>query len=135
VAALTEKKERLEASIASRLPALERERKLDKAGPEKLIRQLPDGTAFIDLYRYLHVVNTPGVKGPAGEHRSVRYVAFVLARNEPVRRVELGESAPLDAALKSWLEDVPRKDPGKSADDLRRRVWEPLEKMLPAGTQ
>ena len=62
------------------------------------------------------------------------YVAFVALPGEPVRRVELGAAAAIDAAVASWRDEIKRDASGKAAATLRKLIWERLEAVLPKGT-
>src|SRR5204862_323843 len=52
---LTQEKQRLERDLAARLPEADRQRRLDRLGPDDLVKALPGDTAFVDLLRYRRV--------------------------------------------------------------------------------
>jgi CHAT domain-containing protein len=114
---LSEDKEKLERELVKRLPTLNRELLLSKATPRDLLAALPRGSAFIDLRWYVH-----------------SYVAFVLAAGQEVRRVELGPASPITLALTAWRQAIASQKDSTAAEILRRLVWEPIAKHLPAGT-
>jgi CHAT domain-containing protein/tetratricopeptide (TPR) repeat protein len=124
----TEQKERLETELAQRIPDLAGRQSRRVTPPIELAKALPPRSVFIDLYRY----RTPDFQ----RKESVKpfYTAFVLARGAPVRRVELGEAVPIEEALAAWRKDIAGDRGSVAAERLRRLVWEPLEKQLPAGT-
>jgi CHAT domain-containing protein/Tfp pilus assembly protein PilF len=129
---LTARKERLERELAERLPPLAAQQALEGRGPADLQAQLPARTAFIDLVRYTHVEQDPRRPGLTGERRTPCYVAFVLAPGRPVQRVDLGDAGPIEHALEAWRQAIADRRDGPGADELRRRVWEPLAAQLPA---
>ena len=49
--------------------------------------------------------------------------------------MELGPAAPINAAIARWHEDIASGRDGPAAEELRRLVWEPIEKQLPPGTK
>jgi CHAT domain-containing protein len=68
------------------------------------------------------------------------YSAFVLVRDQPVRRVELpGSAAALDAAIDRWRHGIedPQTDqargPDRDASAVRRGVWESVAPLIPPG--
>jgi CHAT domain-containing protein len=128
------RKEELEKALGRRLPALAQAQRRDRRDPEALRRALPAGTAFVDLLRYVRFDHDPAAPGVRGERRTACYLAFVLSRDRPTRRVELGPAADVEAALTAWRRALTRDgDPGAAAR-LRRLVWAPLARELPAGT-
>jgi tetratricopeptide (TPR) repeat protein len=142
---LAERKEALEKELARRLPGFARELGLAHGSPGDLLARLPEGAAFVDLVRYVRIEEDPARPGVAGETRTPCYAGFVLCRGRPARRVELGEAAPVDAALAAWRKALagPGRTPAGGAGslaagpahDLRRLAWEPLAGRLPPGTR
>ena len=96
---------------------------------------MPPHTVFIDFLRYVHLVQDPKVPGKEGERRTPRYVAFVLRRGQPVRRVELGPAAPIETALTTWRQDIIMGRSGPAAETLSRLVWKPLAEHVPVDTK
>jgi CHAT domain-containing protein len=125
---LTRRKEELEKELAHSLPALAHRQELATAAPAALSRALPRRAAFIDLLRYR---TWEAKKFRWGQ---IHYVAFVLVRGRSVRRVELGLAAPIEKALGRWRQDIARARRSLAAVQLRRRLWRPLAKQLPKGT-
>jgi CHAT domain-containing protein/tetratricopeptide (TPR) repeat protein len=132
--ALTGRKEYLERRLAGRLPAYDRQALLAHRPPTDLGKKLPRDGALIDLILYHDDQPNPAVPRPAGERITPSYVAFVLGPEGPVQRVDLGAAGPIDKAIEAWREDLMTQRHGGAAQDLRRLVWEPLERRLPART-
>jgi CHAT domain-containing protein/Tfp pilus assembly protein PilF len=137
---LDERIGRLERELLPLLPALARSEELARSGPAQLQRALPAGAAFLDLLRYVRFdqdQSTPGIKG---ERRTPCYVGFVVRRDR-VARVELGEAKDIDEAVRLWRQAIQEALPGQAdrglrhALRLRRLVWEPLARHLPAGVK
>jgi CHAT domain-containing protein len=133
---LTDEKEDLEKRIVARLrlvplpPAT-------AATPQKLAERLPDGTAFVDLYRYINYEQDPRVKGKKGERRTPRYVAFVLWPGKAAVRVELEEAAPIEDAWAAWRQAITADRPDDQAERaaaarFAELVWKPIRAALPA---
>ena len=125
---LTDRKERLEAQLTDLPPEVRGQDAAEGPAPADLLKRLPEKTAFIDLVRYDDYEGAEGSPVP-------NYVAFVLARARPVRRVELGEARPIERALDAWRGRLVRGGdlPG-AANELRRLLWEPVLKVLPPDT-
>jgi CHAT domain-containing protein len=134
--ALGAKKEQLERQLAERLPLYRAMQERLRRSPADLLHCLPPGTVLLDLAWYQRAEQDPKVPGAAGERWTLCYVAFVLAKGEPIRRVELGAAAPIDAALGVWRRSLQAGQAvSPAADTLRRRLWRPLEESFPAGTR
>jgi CHAT domain-containing protein len=124
---LTERKEKLEKGLARRLSQLAEKQPLYT----DLVQALPRRAAFIDLLLYGH-----REKGPKARFK-LHYVAFILRKGHPVRRVELGAAAPIEIALAEWRQNIEAerdsKDrrPSPAACKLRQLVWDPLARHLP----
>jgi tetratricopeptide (TPR) repeat protein/CHAT domain-containing protein len=129
LAELTQLKEERERALARKLPAAARRGATARQGPADLAGRLPPGSAFLDLIRYYRW-------GKGKEAGAWHYTAFVLRPGQPVVRVELGLAAPIDAALTEWRGEIGRGYDGTDqAATLRRLVWAPLAKHLPADTE
>src|SRR5262249_46392190 len=60
---LTDEKEKLEQQLARRLQLERRAVDVPAATPDQLAERLPEGTAFVDLIRYVDFEQDPEVKG------------------------------------------------------------------------
>jgi CHAT domain-containing protein/tetratricopeptide (TPR) repeat protein len=148
--ALSDDKERLEKELARALPAFAELLRSARRNPDDLRQQLPPGTAFVDLLRYVQIDYDPAEPGAPRDRRTQSYVAFVVGRGRAVRRVELGPAEPIERAVAAWravltggVRDGPRAPPPPAdrrpaaapEQVLRRLVWEPLARHLPPGTR
>jgi CHAT domain-containing protein/tetratricopeptide (TPR) repeat protein len=118
---LSAQKEDLERQLARELPQL----RPPEARPTQLSAALPRGVAFIDFFHYFD-----SEKDRPGH----RYVAFVLSRDQPIRRVELGEAGTLNEAIDGWLHDVSERPSSVWADRVGARLWPKLAQALVPGT-
>ena len=100
--------------------------------PEHVLAALPRDVALVDLLEYTH--SSPAPEGRRKLKTERRLVAFVLRPGLSIARVELGAAQPIDAAVRRWLDEIARRSRGDGPDapatELRRRVWEPLERHL-----
>jgi CHAT domain-containing protein len=145
---LTELRETLERQQAGQLTDSAKQLQTARRKHTDLIDELPAHTVFVDLVYYVSVEQDPQAPGRKGERATPRYAAFILGRGQDVARVELGPADPIDLAVEAWRQrfapqhaaaDVavqrPRARQVKDPDvQLRKLVWEPCEKLFPAGT-
>jgi CHAT domain-containing protein/Tfp pilus assembly protein PilF len=136
VRALSEQKENLEKQLADKLPLYKALSERLTRSPAELLPLLPADAVFLDLARYWHIAPNPTRAAEQGERWTLSYVAFVLARGQPIQRVELGEAEPIDQALARWRRSLQTGSASSpAADTLRHLLWRPLEKRFPAGTR
>jgi CHAT domain-containing protein len=125
---LTQAREDLEARLAQRLPALKRQRELERLAPADLVRLLPPGSAVVELFRYRR-------QGQPGTADAWHYTAFMLQHGRPVERIELGTAGPPEQALRRWRQALQAGEEGSAAAaEVRRLLWVPLARKLAAGT-
>ena len=136
----------LSAQVRDGLPALQELQRLDNSTPTELQKAMPQEAVFVDLLRYTFFEFDPKKPGKAGEKQSLRYVAFIVSKDQ-VQRVDLGPAALLEAVVKQWRENITARRPphpnpppprGREQErnvpaSLRRLLWEPLEKHFPPG--
>jgi CHAT domain-containing protein/tetratricopeptide (TPR) repeat protein len=133
---LTADKERLERTLAAAIPEFAREQALMRSQHTRLIELLPEHTVVLDLVAFDRSEQDPKVDGDQGQGFTPSYVGFVLAKGQPVRQVELGPAQPVDEAVRDWLEAIEQRRVSLAAElFVRRAVWEPLARLLPAGTR
>ena len=117
---LGEKKERLEADL-SRLGVQPDAKRA--VSPDILRAALPPDVVLVDFLEYAR-------SGPAaGEVNCL--VAFVMGRDRPVTRLELGPVEPVSQAIDRWRENFGRTSKEIEASAaLRRAIWQPLKEHL-----
>lgn len=95
---LTQEKQRLERQLLRLVPDRDKQRPLSQLGPDDLRKGLPEQTAFVDLLHYDHWEVDPKKPGRDGGRWTAHYVAFVVLRDRPPERIEVGEAEPIEAA-------------------------------------
>jgi CHAT domain-containing protein/tetratricopeptide (TPR) repeat protein len=140
---LSDKKERLEGELARAGEELRQQQALSAA---KLQEALPEQVTLVDFLEYTHY--SPPVGGKGLPSRDNRLVAFVVRKDRPVRRIELGGVQSLAAAaddwrrailrggggpdeIKAWQNDPAHKPPQQILKEL---LWNPLQDSV-AGSQ
>ena len=131
---LTQEKERLERQLADTLPDFARDQGLKRPLPRRAAQGIarwagPAGPRSIHPPRA-----GPHIKGtPAAVHAELRGLSC-WPRGVPVRRVDLGAAAPINSAVQQWCAAiVERHGRARPPCTLRRLVWDPLSRHLPAG--
>jgi CHAT domain-containing protein len=139
VQALSDHKEELERKLARELPAFAALEARRHHQPANLLKQLPEDAVFVDVLHYLRVEQDPDKPGRQGERYRRCYVAFLLARGQEARRVELGPAEPIEAACAVWWRALVAGERSVKLEAMAlavtRRVWAPLAKQLPAGVR
>jgi len=125
----------LERELAKAIPFLEQTKSLDLASPEVLTRLLPDHTVLIDFVRYTRFNFDGSKSGKAGETRLPSYAAFVFTKGQPIRRVELGETDPINKSITQWRKEIDAQAESLASKQLRELIWVKLAPHLPAGTK
>jgi CHAT domain-containing protein/tetratricopeptide (TPR) repeat protein/predicted Ser/Thr protein kinase len=128
----------LERALASRVKAYAELRRAERGGPAAVADALHPGAVLVEIIRYDRSDFRAKERRNRGE--GAHYLAVLLWRGAgdkggaQVRLVPLGPARDIDRAVHSWLgrakEGVVYDPVGR---DLRRLVWEPLEKALPEG--
>jgi CHAT domain-containing protein len=136
VGKLTEAKEDIEKRIAAKLKLARLKPATTSPTSKQLRAALPDATAFVHLYRYVHAQGDHRIKGSKGWKETARYVVFILRNNKPAIRVELKDAEPIDNAWAAWQKAITsdRLDEKAERDAARKfakLVWEPIRKQLP----
>ncbi|MBY0233142.1 MAG: CHAT domain-containing protein, partial [Gemmataceae bacterium] len=109
--------EAAQADLARRSAGFRAERR--PPSPEEIAAKLPDGAALVDYLFY-----TVGTED--------RLVAFVCRKGAPPARIDLGQAAPVRAAVEAWRAAIARV--AATEEDAARKVhglaWKPLAKSL-----
>jgi CHAT domain-containing protein len=130
---LTDRKDVLERTLAEKSTVFREARRAAKPDAERLRKLMPGGTALIDIVAYVdQCVWDQSGKSPSVQQR---IAAFVVRRDFPIVRVELGPAAPIANAIKRWRDafgqaSESNDDPKDADQELRRLVWKPLEPHL-----
>jgi CHAT domain-containing protein/tetratricopeptide (TPR) repeat protein len=137
---LSDRKEELERDLSSKSDEFRREKSLLQMDPRELQRALPPGVALIDYLEYQHSSMPASGKGLRVHEQ--RLAAFVVRRDRPIERFELGPIAAVSAAIDAWRKNIqidliePVADApsarfsGPPDRYLKARLWAPLQKSL-----
>jgi CHAT domain-containing protein/tetratricopeptide (TPR) repeat protein len=125
IAELRERRELLERKLSRRSGGDRRALVDRRPTPAELREALPGGVALVDVVEYRRA------SGRGNEDRrdvrpEAHLVAFVVRPEAEIRRIELGPTEPIAAAIDVWrltARKLRRSDAGQT---LRRLVWEPL---------
>jgi CHAT domain-containing protein/tetratricopeptide (TPR) repeat protein len=129
---LTRRKEDLERRWTARLPDRLRQDELASRSAADLAGKLPRDAVFIDFVAYSRHQHGPSTHS-RNPHAS--YLAFVLWPGQAeVASIDLGLAEPIDRAISAWREEIAALRAGPAANTLRRLIWEPLDRLIPAGT-
>ncbi len=99
-----------------------------------LQKALPDGMVVLDFVQYTRREQDPTRKGDAGLRFTPSYAGFVLAKGRSIERLDLGPAAAINDAVKQWRAAILAGRTSPAAAALRRLVWEPIARCLPAAT-
>jgi CHAT domain-containing protein/tetratricopeptide (TPR) repeat protein len=141
MAELSDRKDELERELAQKSDEFRRDKSLLQMEPAELQRSLPPDVALVDFLEYKQSRMPPSGKGL--RIREPRMVAFVVRKDRPIQRFELGPVEPLVKAVAAWRKDIEQdtgvelvvnmpegKFTGAPQQFLKDRVWTPLEKSL-----
>jgi CHAT domain-containing protein/Tfp pilus assembly protein PilF len=139
---LTIQKDSLEGKLAAQSAALQTAQSHFDLLPSELRQRLPANVALIDFLEYWHT--SPAADRRSAIHYERRLTAFVLRRDQPIVRIELGPAQSLGAAAERWRQAI--VDRGGGAEEaldtktalatelpqhaLKSAIWRPLEKYL-----
>ncbi len=132
IAELSRRTDELEAELARLDAGFRAARAEARRTPEQLQAALPPGTALVDMLAY--TAFQPPAQGKGEFQRESRLVAFVVRRDRPIERIDLGPTAPIQKAINEWRPILTagkvKLATGDPARELRRLIWEPLEPHL-----
>jgi len=129
VKTLSEKKEELEKELAKQIPSLN----LAKVTPSDLQNLIAPDAALIDIFQYEHF--SPSKEAKGGLVVEQRYAAWVIRKDKPIVRVQLGSAEDINNLVFQWRSSLStRKSPSEGPEDpalaLREKVWLPIAKHL-----
>ena len=122
---LSVEKERLEAELSARSAAYRQAQK--QVTLEELQQALPNDAVLVDFLQYKHL--TPA-DAKAGTKKSwqQRLIAFIVRREGPVLRINLGAAKPLNDAIDTWRESFGISPASAAAGKLlREKLWDPID--------
>ncbi|XXU61288.1 CHAT domain-containing tetratricopeptide repeat protein [Sorangium sp. So ce1078] len=141
LARLAQERQQLEADISRR--GVELQGALLPVTIEHVQEAIPEGAALVELFWY------QGLHPWADRWVEPRYVAYVLTRRGEVAWVDLGEAAPIEAAVEALLPTLGRApvdprpaardlddsseaggDPRRAARELDALVMQPIRRLL-----
>jgi CHAT domain-containing protein/Tfp pilus assembly protein PilF len=130
LAALERDRQSLEAAVAQRSAAFRAEQRLLTLAD--VAAAIPEGAALVEIARYRPF--NPRAEARSNPWGAPRYVAYVLHRSGDPTSADLGEAAPIDAAVeacRSALADHDRThDPKPAARALDRLLMQPIRRLL-----
>jgi CHAT domain-containing protein/tetratricopeptide (TPR) repeat protein len=144
IAELSDRKEELERDLSGKSDEFRREKSLLQMDPSELQRCLPPNVALIDFLEYRHTSLPPKGKG-IRVHQQLM-AAFVVRRDRPIERFELGPVDVLSAAIDAWRKNIQldliepaanapsARFPGPPEQFLKQRLWMPLKSSLAGAT-
>jgi CHAT domain-containing protein len=126
---LSEKKEDLEKELAKQIPSLN----LAKVTPSDLQNLIASDTSLVDIFQYSH--QSSPKEGKRDLIIEDRYAAWVIRKNKPIVRLELGSAEDINNLVFQWRSSLStRKAPSEGPQDpalaLREKVWLPIAKHL-----
>jgi CHAT domain-containing protein/Tfp pilus assembly protein PilF len=132
VAFLSNQREGIERELTRLSTRFRQQKDRETMTPEQLRNYLPTNTALVDFLVYSHFTPNPKIKG--GGTWEERLMAFIVAPEHDVVRIELGEFKLISEAIENWRKDTMRKRPVLDDDDpaavLRDKLWNPIAKHL-----
>jgi CHAT domain-containing protein len=130
LAAIERARQTLEANIGQRSASFRVEERL--ITPTDVQASIPRGAVLVEIARYKPFQSSIGARPANGG--APRYVAYVLRPSGDPTFVDLGEAAPLEAAveaLRGALSDHDRShDPKPAARALDRILMQPIRRLL-----
>jgi CHAT domain-containing protein len=126
-------KEKVEVLLAQKSNTFRRFKELRQASAQQVAHTLPPKTALVEFVAYTHY--TPSSKDKGKLDGEERLLAFVLAHDHEPVLVPLGSADAIAKTVQSWRQAVVTyHNPDKAGAELRRRLWQPLQKHLGGAT-
>ena len=127
---LSDRIEDLQQKLAAASAPFAARRSEQRRTSAELRQALPPDAALADLIEYGYFGTTDNSREkPVWQSRMM---AFVVRRDQPIARVDLGLSSDLDSAVNTWRKTygAPARKQQHAAATLREKVWQPLEASL-----
>jgi CHAT domain-containing protein len=129
LAALTQQRDRLETELSRRSAgSFQPARAVTLA---EIQRALPPNAALLEFAVYRPFDSKAPTFGE--QYGAPRYAVYIIRPQGAVTWCELGESAPLDTAIKAWraaLRDPKRTDTSQRGRAMSALLWQPLQPFL-----
>lgn len=90
--------EKLQRKLAELSGMYEQGKASTQVSLDEVSSALPDSATLIEYYKYTHTDKL--------DQRSARYVATILNHSGLIANVDLGPAEPIDAAARSWIDDL-----------------------------
>ncbi len=126
--ALSAQVEQLQGALAGASADFRKQLDQQRHTPDDIRNALPRGAVLIDFLGYASYVVSPEKGKPGKWMRNL--TAFIVRPNAPIERVELGAREPIEKAIANWRRTYGGKSGGDPGAELRKLLWEPLEKYL-----
>ncbi len=129
IEALKGRKESIEAELAAHGQNFDDTKQAIAVTPEKLRAVLPKNAVLVDVIKYSAFSST---SNPAAPDES-RFAAFIVRSDQPVVRIDLGPSNPINEAAEGWRRDslfITERTSDDLALRLRDLIWKPLQPHL-----
>jgi CHAT domain-containing protein len=126
--ALTRQKEELESRLSRLSTDFRAGHDRAELTPAVLRQVLPEGVALVDFLFYTH---SDLAHADPSKRSQKRLSAWVVRRDQPLVRVDLGQAEPIEQAVTAWRKALRNRTAGRAASQtLSRLLWQPLEKHL-----
>jgi CHAT domain-containing protein len=122
---LKARKETLEADLAARSQTFQSEQRSATTTVSELQTALPADAVLVDILKYAHFFGGHD----AANRDETRYVAFVVRRNRPILRINLGSALEIEAAITACREKALFTADAHSRPELKQLadlIWKPL---------
>jgi CHAT domain-containing protein len=97
----------------------------------ELLKALPRDSVFVDFVAYTAWI--PPKERTGKEQWASHLLAFLIRSDGEVRRLELGGLQPVEQLIQAWRQAALQNNTvalTAAADELRRRLWQPLQEQL-----
>jgi CHAT domain-containing protein/tetratricopeptide (TPR) repeat protein len=110
--------DKVEISLASRIPQIAFERRLFAADTSTIAQALPEGSALVEFVRYQDLRLDANIAGGEPESTGDRYAAFVLRAGsaDTTAVVDLGNAESIDALIGAWRSELTTEEDDEDED-------------------